>query len=85
MQTLIVIDEKCERGNRMPSKESEKRGKNEAVPRSIFAYALRNATWTVSPGATVVLSKSKAISEAVQKAQRKRRPNELEKKKKDTR
>ena len=52
------------------------------VPRSIFAYALRNAPWTVSPGATVLLSKSEAISETVQNAQRKKSYNELEEKRK---
>ena len=70
----------------MPPRRSEGEGKereqNEAVPCSILSYALRNAICRVSPGATVVASKSELISETVQNAQRKKSYNELEEKRK---
>ena len=70
----------------MPSREGEgkKREKEPKpyVPCFILAYALRNAICRVSPGATVVASKSELISETVQNAQRKRIPTELEKRRK---
>ncbi len=68
----------------MPSKKKETREKNEAIPLAIFAYALRNAICRVSVGVTAAVPlKSDSISEAVQKAQRNIRPNELEKPKKN--
>ncbi len=77
-----VIDEKYEReefGCPREGEGKERKRTKPYVPRLIFANALRNATWTVSFGATVVLSKSEAICETVQNAQRQRRPNEHEK------